>query len=118
MTSQLAQRTIAEHQISFREANERIEATADAMSMLGPIPFICECPSIDCSEIVRLSFDEYEAIRLHPRRFFNVPGHERASVAAGAETVLVIFDHFTIVEKIGIAGELATTAHDEEPIDS
>jgi hypothetical protein len=92
------------------QANERIEATADSMRLLGPIPFICECPHVDCSETVRPSFDEYETIRQHPRRFFNIPGHERNSVSAGAETILVVFDCFTISEN-GIAGELATAPH-------
>jgi hypothetical protein len=112
MSSQLTQTEIAEAQIAFRETNERIQATADGLPVAGEIPFVCECPDADCSEIVRLTFDEYEAIRQHPRRFFNVPDHERNSVAAGAETVLVVFDRFTIVEKIGVAGELASDAHD------
>ena len=112
MSTNLAQTEIAEAQIAFRELNENIEATADQIPLPGLIPFICECPDTDCSEVVQLTFDEYEAIRQHPRRFFNVPDHERTSVAAGAETVLVVFARFTIVEKIGIAGELATEAHD------
>lgn len=112
MTPQLAQKTIAEHQISFREANERIQATADSAPLLGLIPFVCECPRSECTDVVRLTFDEYDAIRQHPRRFFNVPGHERDSVAAGAETTLVVLERFAIVEKIGIAGDLATDAHE------
>ena len=112
MTPQVAQRTIAAHQISFREENEKIQATADALALLDRIPFVCECPDPDCSDVVWLTYDEYEAIRQHPRRFFNVPGHERDSVAAGAETILVVLERFTIVEKIGIAGELAADAHE------
>lgn len=111
MTRQATQQTIAEQEIAFREANEKIEATADSVSLLGLIPFVCECPRSDCVDIVRLTFDEYEAVRQHPRRFFNVPGHEADSVAAGAEAILVVFEHFTIVEKVGIAGEMATDAH-------
>jgi hypothetical protein len=105
------QRMIAESQVGFRETNERIEATADSVPMMGLIPFVCECPELGCSETVRLTFDEYEEIRAHPRRFFNVPGHERNSVAAEAEVVLIVFDRFTVVEKIGMAGEIATATH-------
>ena len=112
MTPQVAQQTIARNQISFREANEKIQATADSAALGGPIPFMCECPDSECADVVRLTFDEYEAIRQHPRRFFNVPSHERKSVAAGAETVLVVLERFTIVEKVGIAGEMATEAHE------
>lgn len=106
------QRTIAEHQIAFRDTNERIEATADSVSLIGLIPFVCECPRRECSEVIQLTFDEYEAIRQHPRRFFNVPGHESDSVKAGAETALAVLERFTIVEKIGLAGKLASDAHD------
>ena len=114
MSASTEQRSIAEHQISFREMNEKIQSSAESRPILGRIPFVCECPDPDCLELLSLTFDEYEAIRQHPRRFFNVPGHEASSVAAGAETVLVILDHFTIVEKVGIAGELADTARDAE----
>ena len=107
-----AQRTIADHEVSFREANEQIEASADAMALLAPVPFTCECPQLTCTEVVKLTLEEYEAIRQHPRRFFNVPGHEQASVAAGAEVVLMVFDRYAIVEKIGVAGEIAAAAHD------
>lgn len=104
------QRAIAEHQIRFRAMNERIEAAAEANPGLGRLPFVCECPDPDCMDLVSLSFDEYEAVRQHPRRFFNTVGHEAISVAAGAETVVVVFDQFTIVEKVGLAGELAADA--------
>lgn len=112
MTAQITQQTIARHQISFRDANEKIQAAADSTALGGPIPFICECPDSECADIVRLTFDEYEAIREHPRRFFNVPSHEHKSVAAGAETVLAVLKRFTIVEKVGIAGEMAREAHE------
>ena len=106
------QRMIAEHEISFREENERIQAAADSAVLLGRIPFVCECPRPDCSDVVLLTYDEYEAIRQHPRRFFNVPGHERDSVAADAEVILAVLDRFTVVEKIGLAGDLAAAAHE------
>jgi hypothetical protein len=48
--------------VRFREANERIEATAYNTRLLGPVPFICECANPDCTEIVRLELDEYEAV--------------------------------------------------------
>jgi hypothetical protein len=106
------QRQIAERQIAFRELNETIEATADSIPLAGLIPFTCECPDPACAELVQLSFEEYEAVRQHPRRFFNVPGHERDSVEAGAEVLLVVLHRFAVVEKIGIAGDLAADAQE------
>jgi hypothetical protein len=102
------QETIGEAQVASRTENEAIQASADKLTILGPIPFVCECPDRDCFEIVRLTFDQYEAIRQYPRRFFNVSGHERASLEAGAERIVLVADELTVVEKIGIAGNVAT----------
>ena len=60
---------------------------------------------------MRLSFDEYETIRQYPRRFFNISGHETASVEAGAERIIAVASDLTVVEKVGIAGDVATDAH-------
>lgn len=106
------QEEIGQAQVACRLENERIQASADKLAMLGSIPFICECPSPSCSDIVRLTFDEYEVVRQSSRRFFNVLGHERRSVAAGAERIVVVVGDLTVVEKVGIAGEVA--AHDFE----
>lgn len=98
---------IGEAQVVFREANETIQASADRFSIVTGIPFVCECADRSCSEIVRLSFDEYDAIRQHPRRFFNVTGHEQTSVEAAAERIVTVVGTLTVVEKVGIAGEIA-----------
>ncbi len=105
------QEKIGEAQIAFRNANETIQASADSFAILGAIPFVCECPSRDCTELIELSFDQYEAIRQNPRRFFNLTGHERTSVDAGAERIVAVADELTVVEKIGVAGELAAEAY-------
>ena len=111
MTHQDKQEEIGQAQVASRAENEAIQASADTLALLGAIPFVCECPDRGCAEIVRLTFDEYDAIRQSPRRFFNVSGHETASVAAGAERVIAVAGELTVVEKIGIAGEVATDAH-------
>ena len=107
---------IGKAQVSYRVENEAIEASADRLALLGQIPFVCECPDRDCAEIVRLSFDEYEAIRQYPRRFFNVSGHETASVEAGAERIVAVAGALTVVEMVGVSGDVADDAHDR-PLD-
>lgn len=102
------QRGIGERQVHFRAQNERIYASADSLHMIGQIPFICECADDACTEIVRMRDDEYDTISQHPRRFFNISGHETSSVDAGAEKIVAVIGELTIVEKIGIAGDLAT----------
>jgi len=110
VTSEPTQQSIGEYQIAFRDANERIESAAHFALLEGHVPFICECQAVECMAIVRLTLDEYDAIRANPRRFFNLPGHERVSVGAGAETVVSVFDAFTVVDKVGVAGDLAVRA--------
>jgi hypothetical protein len=100
---------IAENQSRFREANEQIEATADRMHLIGAVPFVCECPTTTCTEIVRMSLEDYEEVRQYDRRFFVVPGHQEIAVSSGAGTV-VGHDQdgrFVLVDKIGVAGEIA-----------
>lgn len=112
MNAHAQQEAIGHAQIAARTENESIQASADKLAMLGPIPFVCECANRTCSEIVRLSFDEYEAIRQYPCRFFNVSGHETTSVDAGAERIIAVVGELTVVEKIGVAGDLAAAAHE------
>ena len=100
---------IAQNQSRFREVNEQIEATADRMRMTGAIPFVCECPRPTCTEIVRMSLEEYEEVRQYDRRFFVVPGHQDVALTSGAG---VVTGHdqdgrFVLVDKIGVAGEIA-----------
>jgi hypothetical protein len=105
---------IAENQSRFREANEQIEAAADAMSLVGQIPFLCECPRPECTEITRLSLEEYEEIRQEPRWFFTAPGHQDVAVENGVGVVLAEADgRYVTVEKIGVAGEIAEARYDE-----
>lgn len=104
---ELIQQRIALNQSAFREANERIEATADQMALLGPVPFICECADPNCTEIVSLSLIDYENVRQYPTRFFNYPSHEATSVEAGAGVVVGHLSGCVLVDKVGVAGAIA-----------
>jgi len=105
------QHEIGEAQVAFRNANEKIQASADGSAIYGNIPFVCECADGRCMEIVNLSFDQYEAIRQHPTRFFNITGHEGSSVETGAERIAAVADELTVVQKIGVAGKIAAEAY-------
>jgi hypothetical protein len=52
--------------------------------------------------MLRLSREEYEAVRAHPRRFLIVPGHTFAHGRVVQRT-----ERFAVIEKVGDAGELA-----------
>jgi len=104
--------TISEHvavnQSAFREANERIHQKAAQFAAIDRLPFICECPRRDCTEITRLSLEEYEMIRSDGRRFLVVPGHEACEVSG--EVVAFVVERrpmFSILEKVGEAGQVA-----------
>jgi hypothetical protein len=105
---------IAENQSRFREANERIEAAADDMHLAGQVPFVCECPRLECTELTRLSLEEYEEIRRDSRYFLTVPGHQDVAVESGVGVVIAEEQgRYVTVEKIGLAGEIAAARFDE-----
>ena len=110
---------IAENEVMFRAANERIESEAHSADMFfTPVPFLCECPDVSCTETVRLTLEEYEEIREGPVRFLCVPGHEALAVQASAAVVVEIRPHVVIADKIGIAGEIAEAAYGQDPVAS
>jgi hypothetical protein len=82
----------------FREANERIHAAAAEFDHeLEKIPFLCECPVEDCVEIVRLTEEQYVAIRADPRHYMTAVGHEAAEAPIGQ--VVARNNGYVIVEK-------------------
>ena len=105
----LTAQRVAENQSTFRAANEEIEAAARAMAPdLPRVPFICECPETTCTRITRLRPEEYRAVRSDPTHFVVIPGHEVCEVE-GEQVARVIAreDGYTVMEKIGAAGEAA-----------
>lgn len=105
-------RRIAENQSVFRSANERIEGTALGLEIvLHALPLICECSDRTCTELLRLTMPEYEHIRQNPRRFFVAPGHQQVAVGLGAAVVVETRDDVVIVDKIGVAGDIAEETH-------
>jgi hypothetical protein len=76
------QERIARNNLTFREANEQISArAAEYDAPLERIPFLCECPRPDCTQIVRLTRDQYERVRKEPTYFLTADGHEEAEAA-------------------------------------
>jgi hypothetical protein len=115
------QETLAErvgrNDATFREANERIREASKSMTLDNGLlsPFICECANVECTEIVRMSCDEYEAVRANPTHFVNAPGHHVNALGWGR--VVDEFDRYSVVEKIGDAGDVAAELdpRQEEP---
>ena len=85
---------LAENEAIFRAGNESIDKAVGGK--LEKTPYLCECGEEQCYARVELSPAEYEAVRVHPSRFFVVPGHE--DLTAG-EVVVEQHDRYTLVEK-------------------
>src|SRR5215207_370103 len=92
------QERIARNNQTFRAANEKIRAKADEYDApLERIPFLCECPRPDCTEIVRLTLSEYADVRADRTHFLTLPGHEEAESPLGR--VVSRENGYVIVEK-------------------
>lgn len=111
-TPDLTHERIGHNESRFREANDRIEVTADDMHLVGPVPFICECAVQSCMEIVRLPLEAYESVRRDSRLFFCTPGHEGLAVQAGAGVVVAGYAEYVLVQKTGVAGEVAAEEYE------
>jgi hypothetical protein len=107
MASDLDEARGARTQSRFRAVNERVEEINRAFGDIVPLgDWFCECADPACATWIMLTHDEYEAIRADPRRF---------AVAASAEhlfeeieDVVARHERYWVVEKRGLAGELAT----------
>ena len=101
MAETTSEERAARNEAAFREANEGIAQAADGMAELPVVPFICECDDPRCTEIIKLSLEDYRSVRSHPRHFVVNPGHEPDSEIVGT------IGSFAVVEKRGRAGEVA-----------
>lgn len=59
------------------------------------LPFLCECPNLNCAQLVRLSLNEYRTVRDSPRRYIGVPGHETAP----GEQIAEVGGRFVVTQK-------------------
>jgi hypothetical protein len=98
---------IGRNNSTFRDANEGIEtsATEQDFDRDEPIPFICECSDPRCTEIIRVTLEEYAHLRSSPRWFVHAIGHEET--VDGAVSTVARNPRFVLVEKINHAGEVA-----------
>ncbi len=96
---------VALNDATFRNANEAIEGKAASLR-IDPVPFLCECADRACTDVIRLSWKEYEEIRSDPTHFVNVPGHD-ASAGPHAR-VVEQREGYVIVQKLGVAADIVS----------
>jgi hypothetical protein len=97
---------LARNEVMFRAINERIRELAQRFDHLGGdgLAFICECADETCVERLTMSTAQYDEVRAIPARFVVIPGHEATPLV---ETVIFRSAEFSIVRKIGLAGDIA-----------
>jgi hypothetical protein len=93
---------LAKNEAFFREANEILEEEAVAR-VQAETDFVCECSRLGCVERLAITLAAYERVRTAGDHFVVVPGHEDASV----ERVIEIEAGYLVVEKTGVAGDVA-----------
>ncbi len=87
--------SLAQNEITFREANERHAQAGQSMPPPAQIELVCECSDRACTRGLTMPFAEYEWLRQNPWRFVVLPGHEAPAV----ENVVELYDGYVIVEK-------------------
>jgi hypothetical protein len=103
---------VGKNEALFREVNERIKEVSGGLVAFdgdAPIQFVCECSDELCNEDIELTLAEYEAVRAEETHFLVAQGHVWDPQA---EHTVRERDGYTVVEKMGDAGEIA---EDEDP---
>jgi hypothetical protein len=88
---------------SLYRAVRQINEAFDGLGSLGD--WLCECANRECIEPVPLTHEEYEAVRTRPTCFIVLP--DEAHVLSDVEDVVERHERYWVVEKIGVAAELA-----------
>jgi hypothetical protein len=98
-----SERRKAENEAIFRDANERLKDVRDRLAAVaGRTPFFCECEDPVCREVVQLSHEEYEAVRVSAETFLIVRGHPTTG-----SVVVEEHDDYVVVAKTGDARRVA-----------
>jgi hypothetical protein len=96
---------MARNELAFRRANESLRPVFEDAPGDEAYPFLCECGDRRCTEVVHVTLATYASIRAHPQRFLILPGHKQLD----SERIVEARDGFEVVEKSGVAGEIART---------
>ena len=107
-TSRAAARA-ARNESVFRELNEQLEAASSGApsEVKG---FVCECADIACTAVVAVALGAYERIRENSTRFIVAP--DAAHVDLSVEKVVERQPDYWVVEKVGLAGDIADELDD------
>jgi hypothetical protein len=94
------QERVAINESRFRAVNEAIERGLSARDQRAG--YVCECGRLGCTDIIELSYDEYESVRRSARQFLLVDGHQTP-----LDATVERHPGYVVVVKTGHAGDLA-----------
>jgi hypothetical protein len=93
---------IVRNEVLHRELNERmrqVETELAADGVVEPLElgeYFCECGLMECTDKIRVTPAEYEAVRTDPARFLILPEH----LIADVERIVDQTDRYATVEKL------------------
>ena len=110
MHEELRAERLASNQALFRLVNEEMLALNEAFAAndAGDAGFVCECAHLDCVEHIEITLADYADVRSNQRWFLTAPSEEH--VFPEVEQIIARTDHYFVVEKLGVAGEVAEQA--------
>jgi hypothetical protein len=88
---------VASNEARFAAANDAIAVQAAVLDPVAFVPFLCECPNPQCTQIAELTLGEYAVLRLVADHFL-VSCRCRGGDVAGSEVVHRTA-RFTVVER-------------------
>lgn len=95
---------IAQNESLFRGVNEGIARAAVAHGRAdGELPFVCECPALQCGQVLHLTLAQYAVVREHPAHFLVARGHEVEEV----EKVIGEHRNYLVVHKMQLDADHA-----------
>jgi hypothetical protein len=88
--------SVALTEAAFRIANERMASWEERQAADGgDESYFCECAVQGCREEIRLTREQYDAVRVEPRRFFVLHDH----IIEDLETELERHRGYSVIEK-------------------
>ena len=99
---ELSEERAARNEVTFRAANEEIDARRRELDVHGATPYICECDDPNCTTLVRLTREEYARVRGHARQFVLAREHADDDADVVDES-----EGWILIKKHGLAGEIA-----------
>jgi len=97
------EKRLAMNEALFREINERVEERVQESRHAEVVVIVCECASVDCTQRITVTVEEFRHVRDDPAQFAVAPGHAIVDV----EVVVTQNERFEIVRKVGFAGLVA-----------